>query len=104
MTALRSMSVAPSGAEGNAYLLGDARIASVDSGKNPHAVALSRLGAAKGGAARARALTSTQRRDIARQAGLARGRALGARRRAEIARRAAAARWAGRLPDVLSPL
>lgn len=76
----------------------------MDSGKNPHAVALSRLGAAKGGAARARALSSTQRRDIARQAGLARAKALGARRRAEIAQRAAAARWSGRLPELLSPL
>jgi hypothetical protein len=42
--------------------------------KNPHAVALSKLGAAKGGRARADKLTPEQR--------------------AEIARKAAAARWA----------
>jgi hypothetical protein len=45
-------------------------------GKNPHAVALGRLGGQKGGAARKRALTPDQRQ--------------------EIARRAAAARWAKR--------
>ena len=43
-------------------------------GKNPHAQALSRLGAAKGGQARAQALS--------------------ARKRKAIAKRAAAARWA----------
>ena len=46
------------------------------SDKNPHAVALGRLGGKKGGAARAKKLTPEQRR--------------------EIARRAAAARWARR--------
>jgi hypothetical protein len=76
----------------------------VDTMKNPHAVALAQLGAAKGGAARARALTSVRLRDIARQAGLARARALGPRRRAEIAQRAAAARWSGRLPALLESL
>jgi hypothetical protein len=76
----------------------------VDADKNPHAVALARLGAAKGGAARAKALTSARLQAIARQAGLARGRALGPRRRAEIAQRAAAARWTGRLPTLLESL
>ena len=47
-----------------------------DEGKNPHAVALGRLGGQKGGAARKRALTP--------------------RRRKEIARRAAQTRWAAR--------
>jgi len=40
--------------------------------KNPHAQALSKLGAAKGGEARARALTPEQRREIARRAARAR--------------------------------
>lgn len=39
--------------------------------KNPHAVALGRLGAAKGNAARNAALTSEQRREIAQRAGIA---------------------------------
>jgi hypothetical protein len=39
---------------------------------NPHAAALGRLGGLKGGPARARALTATRRRDIARQAARAR--------------------------------
>jgi hypothetical protein len=67
-------------------------------------VALSRLGAAKGGAARAKALTARQRSDIASRTGLARAKVLGARGRAEIAQRAAAARWSGRLPDIISAL
>lgn len=37
-------------------------------GKNPAAVALGRLGAAKGGKARAKHLTAEQRSDIARKA------------------------------------
>ena len=41
-------------------------------GKNPAAVALGKLGGAKGGAARAAALTADQRRDIARIAAEAR--------------------------------
>jgi hypothetical protein len=41
-------------------------------GKNPHAAALGRLGGAKGGRARAEALTPTQRRRIASQAARAR--------------------------------
>ena len=42
--------------------------------KNPHAIALGRLGAAKGGEARARALSSAARRKIARIAAEARWR------------------------------
>ena len=42
--------------------------------KDPHAVALGRLGGAKGGRARAEALTPHRRREIARQAILARWR------------------------------
>jgi len=44
------------------------------SDKNPHAVALGRLGGKKGGAARAKKLTPEQRREIARQAAAARWR------------------------------
>lgn len=55
--------------------------------KNPHAVALGRLGGRKGGPA----------------GGRARAKSLSARRRSEIARAAALARW-GRLPDRLRPL
>jgi hypothetical protein len=40
--------------------------------KNPHAVALSKLGAAKGGQARAAKLTPAQRRTIAQKAAQAR--------------------------------
>jgi hypothetical protein len=40
--------------------------------KNPHAVALSKLGAKKGGNARAAALSAEDRREIARKASLAR--------------------------------
>jgi hypothetical protein len=40
--------------------------------KNPHAVALSKLGAAKGGQARAAKLTPEQRREIAKKAAEAR--------------------------------
>lgn len=42
--------------------------APVDDGKNPHAVALGRLGGLKGGKARAQKLTKTQRSEIARKA------------------------------------
>jgi hypothetical protein len=41
-------------------------------GRNEHAVALARLGARRGGLARAAALTPKRRRDIARQAAQAR--------------------------------
>ena len=44
------------------------------SDKNPHAVALGRLGGLKGGAARAKKLTPEQRREIARRAAEARWR------------------------------
>jgi hypothetical protein len=40
--------------------------------KNPHAVALSRLGAKKGGKARAAALSAEKRREIAQKASLVR--------------------------------
>jgi hypothetical protein len=40
--------------------------------KNPHAVALSMLGAKKGGKARAKALSAERRREIAQKASLAR--------------------------------
>jgi hypothetical protein len=43
-----------------------------DDGKNPHAVALGRLGGTKGGVARANKLTPEQRREIAQKAALAR--------------------------------
>ena len=39
-----------------------------DEGKNPHAVALGRMGGKKGGVARAAKLTPEQRSDIARKA------------------------------------
>lgn len=39
-----------------------------DEGKNPHAVALGRMGGKKGGAARAAKLTPEQRSEIARKA------------------------------------
>jgi hypothetical protein len=43
-----------------------------DAGKNPAAVALGKLGGAKGGLARAKALSSTKRRAIAKKAAKAR--------------------------------
>lgn len=43
-----------------------------DEGKNPAAVALGRLGGAKGGKARAARLTPEQRREMARKAAAAR--------------------------------
>jgi hypothetical protein len=46
--------------------------ATSESGKNPHAVALGRLGGKKGGPARAKKLTPEQRREIARKAAAAR--------------------------------
>ena len=39
-----------------------------DDGKNPHAVALGRLGGLKGGKARAEKLTAEERKEIARKA------------------------------------
>jgi hypothetical protein len=61
--------------------------------KNPHAVALGRLGGAKGGPARAKALSARRRHEIAKRAGVARARSLSAAERQAVARRAAAARW-----------
>ena len=43
-----------------------------DDGKNPHAVALGRLGGLKGGKARASKLTPEQRKEIAKNAATAR--------------------------------
>lgn len=43
-----------------------------DNGKNPHAVALGRLGGLKGGTARAKKLSPEQRREIAQKAAKAR--------------------------------
>ena len=65
--------------------------------KNPHAVALGRLGGRKGGKARAENLSAEELSDIGRKAGLvggkARARALTMEQRQAIARKAAAARW-----------
>ncbi len=65
--------------------------------KNPHAVALGRLGGNKGGNARAAALTPEVRTEIAAKAGKAGGAARAKRmtkaQRSESARMAAAARW-----------
>ena len=44
----------------------------VDGEKNPHAVALGRLGGQKGGVARANSLTAKRRREIAKAAAVAR--------------------------------
>ena len=52
--------------------LDGAPLADPHAGKNPAAVALGRLGGAKGGAARAAKLTPEQRTDIARTAASAR--------------------------------
>jgi len=64
--------------------------------KNPHAVALGRLGGAKGGPARARVLSAGRRREIARKAGRARAQSLSRSDRQALASRAALARWANR--------
>jgi hypothetical protein len=53
-------------------LPGGVSLADVPRGKNPFATALGRLGARKGGEARARALSSKRRKEIARNAALAR--------------------------------
>lgn len=66
--------------------------------KNPHAVALGKLGGAKGGKVSMRNRTAEQREEFARMGGKVGGNARAARltpnRRREIARKAAAARWA----------
>jgi hypothetical protein len=61
--------------------------------KNPHAVALGKLGGAKGGHARSAALSSRRRQEIARVAGTARWQAVPFEDRAAIARTAALVRW-----------
>ena len=65
--------------------------------KNPHAVALGRLGGAKGGRARAEALTPARRTEIATKAGTAGGAARAKKmtkaQRSESARKAALSRW-----------
>jgi len=70
--------------------------------KNPHAVALGRLGGLKGGVARAENLTEGELSAIGRLGGRAggpaRAAALTPAKRAAIARKAAAARWAPK-PD-----
>jgi len=64
--------------------------------KNPHAVALGRLGGAKGGPARAKALSARRRTQIAKRAATARAASMSADERQELARRAAAIRWSTR--------
>ena len=65
--------------------------------KNPHAVALGKLGGLKGGKARAKALTAEQRTDIATKAGVvggtARAKKMTQAQRSDSARKAALARW-----------
>ena len=65
--------------------------------KNPHAVALGKLGGRKGGRTRAANLSSEELSEIGRKAGLVGGKAraesLTAKRRSDIAKKAAAARW-----------
>jgi hypothetical protein len=75
----------------DANLTEDARIECMK--KNPHAVALGRLGGLVGGPARAKALGAKRRREIAARAGSARTTALSAAARASLARGAARARW-----------
>jgi hypothetical protein len=68
--------------------------------KNPHAVALGRLGGAKGGKARAENLSAAELSAIGRKGGKAGGKAraesLSAAERRAIAKKAAAKRWADR--------
>jgi hypothetical protein len=66
--------------------------------KNAHAVALGRLGGAKGGKARAQALSPARRREIASAAGRARAQGLSAARRRQIASEAVRIRWSRRVP------
>jgi hypothetical protein len=65
--------------------------------KNPHAVALGKLGGAKGGKARAEHLSEAQLSEIGRMGGQVGGKrraeVLTAKRRSEIAKKAAEARW-----------
>lgn len=48
--------------------VGESEEIPVENNKNPHAVALGRLGGLKGGKARAKALTAKRRSEIARKA------------------------------------
>jgi hypothetical protein len=52
-------------------------------GKNPHAVALGRLGGLKGGKARATKMTASQRSEIARRAAISRWHNVNASRKGE---------------------
>lgn len=65
--------------------------------KNPHAVALGRLGGAKGGKARAENLSPEELSEIGRMGGAIGGKRraekLSTKRRKEIALKAAKARW-----------
>jgi hypothetical protein len=65
--------------------------------KNPHAVALGRLGGAKGGKISMQNRTADEREQFARKGGLVGGKrraeALSAARRKAIAQKAAKARW-----------
>jgi hypothetical protein len=65
--------------------------------KNPHAVALGRLGGAKGGKVSMQNRTADEREQFARKGGLVGGKrraeALSAARRKAIAQKAAKARW-----------
>jgi hypothetical protein len=65
--------------------------------KNPHAVALGRLGGAKGGKISMQNRTADEREQFARKGGLVGGKrraeALSAARRKSIAQKAAKARW-----------
>ena len=45
----------------------------LDTTKNPHAVALGRMGGLRGGIARKKALSARRRKEIARKAGIASG-------------------------------
>jgi hypothetical protein len=75
----------------------------VDNPKNPHAVALGRLGGAKGGKARAKVLSAARRRQIAAEGAHARAAALGPAERSAIARKAVRARWARQLTGLDTP-
>lgn len=62
-------------------LPGGVSLPDVARGKNPFAAALGRLGARKGGEARARVLSPKRRKEIARKAALARWNAAPAKKR-----------------------
>jgi uncharacterized protein YaiL (DUF2058 family) len=65
--------------------------------KNPAAVALGRLGGKKGGLARARKLSRSERQSIATKAGKARMKTLSKAQRSALAKKAIAARWSRRI-------